>query len=84
MTVSGPGVDRSFGAAAARADGEAELGRVALSFAQGAACRSLEAAGTVYVRGFSGSTLFRVERDDRGVVWTFTEALVGASEGREI
>lgn len=27
------------------------------------------------VRGFSGSTLYRVERDDRGVVWTFTEAL---------
>lgn len=70
VTVSGPGVARAY--AAGRGEREAELGRVALSFAQGAAVRSLAGPGTLYVRGFSDEVLYRVEREESGVVLTFT------------
>jgi hypothetical protein len=69
VTVSGPGVDREF---RLNGMGVEEVGRVALSFAQGAACRQLGVAGTVYVRADGGDVLYRVERDDHGVVWTHT------------
>jgi hypothetical protein len=69
VTVSGPGVDREFRLAGL---GLVEVGRVALSFAQGAACR-LAVPATLYVRaGADGAPMYRVERDDLGVVSTFT------------
>lgn len=69
VTVSGPGIDREFRISGM---GLVEVGRVALSFAQGAACRLVDPA-TLYVRaGGDGEALYRVERDDLGVVLTFT------------
>lgn len=81
VTVSGPGVERAY--ASARGEHEAELGRVALSVAQGAAVRTLAGPGTLYVRGFSGEVLYRVERDASGVILTFTLGAVSADERRE-
>lgn len=68
VTVSGPGVDRAFKVA----QNVREVGRVALSYAQGQACRTLREPGTLYVRDPAGDAMYRVERDPSGVVLTYT------------
>jgi hypothetical protein len=59
-TVSGPGVDRSY-----------PESRVALSAAQTFGARMATAA-TLYVRDPVGAVLWRLERDERGTLTTYT------------
>lgn len=67
FSVSGPNIERLV---------QGSVG-AAVGVAQGAAQR-LDEPGTVYVRKLTGEALYRVDLDDKRVVWTTPAAAVTA------